>query len=85
MSASREPVTLAVDMVRCDGHGICAWLFPERVALDEWGFAWVDPEAIVDSRDRRRARAAVRACPKRALSLAPVARPVAVAANTVNR
>ncbi|HET6818638.1 MAG TPA: ferredoxin [Mycobacteriales bacterium] len=61
--------SLAVDMVKCDGHGICAWLFPERVGLDDWGYAWVDPTEIRTSRQRRAARAAVRACPRRALSL----------------
>lgn len=65
------PQALVVDMVKCDGHGICAWLFPDRVGLDDWGYAWVDPAPIESSGQRRRARAAVRACPRRALSLAP--------------
>jgi ferredoxin len=60
--------TLVVDMVRCDGHGICAWLFPDRVGLDDWGYAWVDPEPVAPSR-RRAAQAAVRACPRLALIL----------------
>lgn len=61
---------LTVDMVRCDGHGICAWLFPDRVDLDEWGFALIDPAPIESSRQLRAARRAVRACPRKALSLA---------------
>lgn len=61
--------SLIVDMVKCDGHGICAWLFPDRVDLDEWGFAWLDPTPIDTPSRRRAARAAVRACPRRALSL----------------
>ena len=64
--------SLVVDMVKCDGHGICAWLFPERVDLDDWGYAWVDPAPIETPRDRRAARAAVRACPRRALTLMQV-------------
>jgi ferredoxin len=59
---------LVVDMVRCDGHGICAWLFPDRVGLDDWGYAWVDSTPVEASR-RRAAQAAVRACPRRALRL----------------
>lgn len=68
--------TLVVDMVKCGGHGICAWLFPERIGLDEWGYAWVDP-APVGSRQRRAARAAVRGCPRAALRLVPAAVPAA--------
>jgi ferredoxin len=65
--------SLAVDMVRCEGHGICAWLFPERVGLDDWGYAWVDPEPLATPGQRRAARAAVRACPRRALTWVPAA------------
>ena len=75
-----QPATsVAVDMVKCDGHAICAWLFSDRIALDDWGFAWVDPAPITSSRQLRAARAAVRACPRRALSLVPTPAP----ANTV--
>lgn len=63
-----EQETLVVDMVRCDGHGICALLFPDRVGLDDWGYAWVDSEPVDPAR-RRAAQAAVRACPRRALRL----------------
>ena len=73
--------SLVVDMVRCDGHGICAWLFPDRVGLDAWGYAWVDPAPIETPRQRRSAKAAVRACPRSALRLTPIATP----ANTVTR
>jgi len=68
----KPPVTVSVDMVRCAGHGICAWLFPERVSLDEWGFAHVDGEAVTEPGAQRRARHAQRACPRSALSLNPV-------------
>jgi len=68
-----EPAqALVVDMVKCDGHGICGWLFADRVDLDEWGYAWVDPAPIEAPSAQRAARAAVRACPRRALSLVPV-------------
>ena len=61
---------LSVDMVRCDGHGICAWLFPDGIDLDGWGFPVVEPESIDTPRQARAARRAVRACPRQALSLA---------------
>jgi ferredoxin len=67
MSSAHEPVTLGVDMVRCTGHGICAWVFPDRVSLDEWGFAHVDPTMVTERGGVRRARRAERACPRRAL------------------
>ena len=37
----REPPTLRVDPISCDGHGLCAELFPERVSLDDQ-LAWLD-------------------------------------------
>lgn len=59
---------LEIDRTRCDGHGLCARLLPERVALDEWGFPIVaDPG--VDSALARHARRAVAACPRLALRL----------------
>ena len=60
---------LSVDMVRCAGHGICSLLVPQRVSLDEWGFAHVDPTPVSDGRTLRHATRAVRACPRRALML----------------
>ena len=62
-----DALTLRVDMIRCDGHGICAWLMPERVSLDQWGFPQVDGTALTTRRERARARRVVRACPRRAL------------------
>ena len=59
---------LVVDPVACDGHGVCAELFPEHVTPDPWGYPLVSPEPIppglVDH-----ARRAVRGCPKQALHL----------------
>lgn len=65
---------LLLDPTRCDGHGICALICPERIDLDEWGYARVDPLPIEDKRTRRRAARACAACPTRALSLAPTSR-----------
>lgn len=30
--------TLEVDMIACDGHGICVDLLPEWIQLDPWGY-----------------------------------------------
>jgi len=39
--------------------------------LDEWGFAHVDPRPVGDNREKRRAQRAIRACPRRALTMSP--------------
>jgi ferredoxin len=61
-------VTLVVDPIQCDGHGVCAELFPERVTMDRWGYPIIDnddiPLALLDH-----ARRAVTACPRLALHL----------------
>ena len=58
---------LRVDWPACQAHGLCAEVLPERLALDEWGYPVVTgdvpPELV------RLARAAVAACPVRALRL----------------
>jgi ferredoxin len=61
---------LEIDWTRCDGHGLCAELLPERIVLDEWGFP-VLPGAAVDPADRQAVRRAVAACPALALRLTP--------------
>jgi ferredoxin len=60
--------TLRVNPIACDGHGLCAELFPERVTLDEWGYPIVDPEPIPRALEPH-ARRAVAACPTLALAL----------------
>lgn len=62
------PVRLAVDPVRCDGVGMCALVARRVVDLDAWGYPIVPDEELA-RRERRAARAAVSACPRRALSL----------------
>jgi ferredoxin len=64
---------LALDAARCDGHGICALRCPDRVSLDQWGYAAVDPTPIEGRRMMRRARNVVAACPNDALALVPAA------------
>ena len=59
---------LRLDPIVCDGHGVCAELFPERISLDDWGYPIVDGDPIGgDMLDH--ARRAVAACPVLALTL----------------
>jgi len=43
--------------------------FPQRISLDEWGYAVVDPRQLERAEDVARAKRAVRACPAGALEL----------------
>ncbi|UGS36800.1 ferredoxin [Capillimicrobium parvum] len=59
---------LRVDPIACRGHGLCAELFPEGIALDDWGYPIildreVPAELVVH------ARRAVASCPVLALHL----------------
>jgi ferredoxin len=57
---------LRVNPIACTGHGLCAELFPEAIALDEWGYP------IIESAPTRLlplARRAVADCPTLALML----------------
>jgi ferredoxin len=60
--------TLRVNPIQCSGHGVCAELLPELVALDEWGYPVIDPRPVPPVLDRD-ARRAVSACPALALKL----------------
>jgi ferredoxin len=71
---------VVIDGTRCDGHGICVLRLPERISLDEWGYAVVDEEPLTRRRSLVRARRAVNACPAHALELVTCAdRPAKVA------
>ena len=57
---------LVVDPIACDGHGLCAELFPEQIELDQWGYPIIEgPE--IQPRHRAHALRAVSACPRLAL------------------
>jgi ferredoxin len=58
---------LKVDMIACDGHGLCAELLPELVGLDEWGYPIVSDNPVPGELHKH-ARRAVSLCPKLALS-----------------
>ena len=59
---------LRVDPIACTGHGACAELLPELIALDDWGYPIVDP-GVVPAELEAHARRAVAACPTLALVL----------------
>ena len=61
-------VTLIVDPTICDGHGVCAELFPERVKMDHWGFPIISDEEIPVALSDH-ARRAVASCPRLALHM----------------
>ena len=59
---------LVVDPIVCDGHGLCAELYPERISLDDWGYPIVDGTPA-GGELAAHARRAVSQCPKAALRL----------------
>lgn len=63
-----RPHRLVIDRIACTGHGLCAELFPEHLALDEWGYPIQSPDPIPAGLTRH-ARRAVAACPALALRL----------------
>ena len=63
---------LRVNPVACAGHGACAELLPELIALDEWGYPIVADQPVPRGLARE-ARRAVAGCPALALHLTRVA------------
>ena len=59
---------LVVDPIACTGHGLCAELFPEWIALDDWGYPIIDPRPVPPHLEAH-ARRAISACPTLALLL----------------
>ncbi len=64
----RPGFSLVVDPIACDGHGVCAELFPEGIRLDPWGFP-IMPSDEIPQRPARPRRTGGRQLP------APCARP----------
>ncbi|MGN6473322.1 MAG: ferredoxin [Mycobacteriales bacterium] len=62
-------MTLLLNPIKCEAHGLCADLLPERIELDEWGYPIIEP-GEVPADLLAHARRAARACPTRALKLA---------------
>jgi len=59
---------LNVDPTRCVGHGLCAEILPEAIALDDWGFPIIASTPLPRWLRRQGARARS-VCPALALSL----------------
>ncbi len=59
---------LEIDWTRCDGHGLCARLLPERISLDEHGFPILHDQ-VIDGDLLPHTRRAVAFCPRLALRL----------------
>jgi ferredoxin len=66
--------TLRVNPIACTGHGVCAELLPELIAVDEWGYPLIDPGPVPRALERW-ARRAVSACPALALRIARIEEP----------
>ena len=63
---------LHVDWTRCDGRGLCVELLPETLDRDEWGYPVSvrgEREPGIDASAHGRAKRAVKACPRLALSI----------------
>lgn len=70
MTAGADQVAarLRVNLIACDGRGLCAEALPELITLDDWGFPIVGDQPV-PSRLLADARATARSCPKLALWL----------------
>jgi ferredoxin len=58
---------LSVDMIACEGRGLCAEVLPELIELDDWGYPIITGHVPHDLEEH--AREAVRLCPRLALRL----------------
>ena len=61
-------IRLVLDPIACDGHGVCADLFPEGITLDDWGYPILRPGELPAHLERH-ARRAAQACPVLALKI----------------
>ena len=57
-----------VNPIECTAQGLCAEIFPEWIALDEWGYPAIDDQPVPVQLVKEARRAAA-ACPTRALRL----------------
>lgn len=65
---SRRVLSLIIDPIACDGHGVCAELFPERIDRDPWGFPIIDGQEISPALADHAQRTVI-SCPRQALHL----------------
>ena len=64
----KKEIVIAVDRIKCDGHGLCAEILPELIRMDDWGYPIVAPGPIPDQLTPL-AQRAVDNCPVLALTL----------------
>lgn len=64
---------LRLDPIECDGHGLCAELFPEWIQADDWGYPIIDQRPIPPNLEVHAGRA-IKECPKLALRFATATR-----------
>jgi len=64
----KSELRMAIDRIKCDGHGLCAELLPELIRLDDWGYPIIAPHPIPE-RLAPIAQRAVGTCPVLALAL----------------
>jgi ferredoxin len=61
-------MSLQVDPIACEGHALCADVFPEHIRLDDWGYPIISPDPVPPELEAHARRAAA-ACPTLALKL----------------
>jgi ferredoxin len=64
---------LRVDMTECRGHGVCAEVAPELIALDEWGYP-ILADGGIPQWAAKHAKRAVTLCPRLALTISAMER-----------
>lgn len=74
MSRTPSPpaLRLHIDWTRCDGRGLCTELLPTVLDRDDWGYPLARQRArepVIPAHLSAEAEAAVRLCPRLALSL----------------
>lgn len=75
---------LRVDPTTCTGHGLCAELLPELIALDRWGYPLL-ADQVVPASLLGRARRTVTDCPALALRLTDATAPAAQTDDSLDR
>lgn len=58
---------IRVDRTLCDGFGMCATHAPEHFSLDDWGYASLIGDGVVDELDQDAAKRALLDCPVHAI------------------
>jgi ferredoxin len=65
-----KPLSLRVNPITCQAHGLCIELLPELIRADPWGYPLIK-QGPVPAELLPAARRAVTACPTLALLLGP--------------